>query len=67
MTRKIAMTTVAVNATITRPRRTIDMIGPHFTLKNMPRCVKVSPRVPLVEMTVVILKALKKELPLDGH
>jgi hypothetical protein len=60
ITTKIAMTTAAISATITTPRRTIDMIGPHLALGNVPRCVKVSPRVPLVEMTVVILQDPKK-------
>jgi hypothetical protein len=39
-TRKIATTTAAANVTITTPRRTMDMIGPHFAL--IPRGVKVS-------------------------
>jgi hypothetical protein len=55
------MTTAAVNATITTPRRTIDMIGPHFAHGNMSRGVKLSPGRFLVEMTTVILQARQKE------
>jgi hypothetical protein len=33
-TRKIATTTATVSATITTPRKNIDIIGPHFALRT---------------------------------